>query len=126
MSNTFSNDDKLLLIKRINNIKLKKHKKKYYIQLFNIINKNNTKYTKNLNGIFFNLSCLNNNQAEELYKLIKDYIKNLDTYDKEINDIKKLVLNDVVKKKKEIKYLELDINTFTDMEKKIINISKKY
>lgn len=94
--------------------------------IYNYITTNNINYTKNSNGIFFNLNCLNKNQVEELYKLIKDYIKNLDTYDKEINDIKKLVLNDVVKKKEEIKYLELDINTFTEMEKKIINVSKKY
>ena len=75
MSNTFSNDDKLFLIKRISNIKLKKHKKKYYIQLFNIINKNNIKYTKNLNGIFFNLNNVDNNILVEIDNFL-DNIEN--------------------------------------------------
>jgi hypothetical protein len=66
MSKIFSNDDKLLLIKRISNIKLKKKNKKYYIQIFNIINKNNIKYTKNLNGIFFNLNNVDNDILLEL------------------------------------------------------------
>ena len=46
-------NEKSSIIKRINNIKLKKHKKKYYIKLLNIVDKHNIKYTKNLNGIFF-------------------------------------------------------------------------
>ena len=81
MSNTFSNDDKLYLIKRISNIKLKKHKKKYYIQLFNIINKNNIKYTKNLNGIFFNLNNVDNNILVEIGIFLDNIEKSLDESD---------------------------------------------
>ena len=81
MSNTFSNDDKLFLIKRISNIKLKKHKKKYYIQLFNIINKNNIKYTKNLNGIFFNLNNVDNNILVEIDNFLDNIENCLDESD---------------------------------------------
>jgi len=81
MSNTFSNDDKLYLIKRISNIKLKKHKKKYYIQLFNIINKNNIKYTKNLNGIFFNLNNVDNDILVEIYNFLDNIDNCLDESD---------------------------------------------
>lgn len=62
----FSNEKKLELIHKISNINNRKNKKKYYIQLFNIINKNNVKYTNNLNGIFFNLNNLDNATLQEV------------------------------------------------------------
>ena len=52
----FSLFDKKQLIKRINDIK----NKKCYIKLFKIIHNDNQKYTKNDNGIFFNITNLSN------------------------------------------------------------------
>jgi len=69
-------NEKSNIIKRINNIKLKKHKRKYYIQLFNIIDKHNIKYTKNLNGIFFNLKNVDNNILLEINNFL-DSIDNI-------------------------------------------------
>ena len=51
---TYSHNDKKLLVKRIGDIK----NKKCYIKIFKIIHGDNFKYTKNDNGVFFNLTNL--------------------------------------------------------------------
>jgi len=51
---TYSHNDKKLFVKRIGDIK----NKKCYIKIFKIIHGDNFKYTKNDNGIFFNLTNL--------------------------------------------------------------------
>lgn len=94
--------------------------------IYNYINDNDINYTKNNNGIFFNISCLDDNQNTELYKLINDYIKNIESHNKEINDIQKLVTNTKLKKKEEQKYEKLDIVIFNNEEKRIINLSRKF
>jgi len=60
---TYANLDKKLLVKRIGDIK----NKKCYIKIFKLINNDNLSYTKNENGIFFNLSTLSN---DILFKII--------------------------------------------------------
>lgn len=70
----FTESKKLEIINKINNIGNKKHKKKYYINIFNIINKNNVKYTNNLNGVFFNL----NNLDDKILLEIDAYLNNID------------------------------------------------
>ena len=74
-----SNQEKHDIIKRINNISNRKNKKKYYIQLFNIINSNNIKYTNNLNGVFFNLNNLNNNIIYEIKKFLDNIENKIDS-----------------------------------------------
>ena len=51
---TYTHTDKKLLVKRIGDIK----NKKCYIKIFKIIHGDNFKYTKNDNGVFFNLTNL--------------------------------------------------------------------
>tara|TARA_B100000902_G_C27100343_1_gene808475 strand:+ start:573 stop:914 length:342 start_codon:yes stop_codon:yes gene_type:complete len=92
--------------------------------IYNYINENDIKYTKNNNGIFFNLNCLNETQTNELYKLINDYIENIDTYDKKICNIKAIVKNTNIKKKEEKIYDKIDMDKFTKYENKIINLSR--
>lgn len=94
--------------------------------IYNYINDNDINYTENNNGIFFNISCLDENQNHELYKLINDYIKNIDSHNKEINDIQKIVTNTIVKKKEDKIYEKIDIDIFNNEEKRIINISKNF
>ena len=53
-SKKFTYIDKKQLIKRINDIKTKK----CYIKIFKLIHNDNLKYTKNDNGIFFNITNL--------------------------------------------------------------------
>ncbi len=50
----YNHNDKKILVKRITDIK----NKKCYIKIFKIIHNDNFKYTKNYNGIFFNLTNL--------------------------------------------------------------------
>jgi len=92
--------------------------------IYNYINDNNIKYTKNNNGIFFNLNSLDDNQEKELYKLINDYIKNIDMHDKKLCDIKKIVDTPIIKEIKEIAYEKINLDDFTIYEKKIIYLSK--
>ena len=67
--------------------------------IFNFIKENNIEYSKNKNGIYFNLSCLNDELIENFYNyifLVKDneldqenYIKIYDNYTNILNkDIK--------------------------------------
>ena len=53
-TNTYTHNDKKLFVKRIGDIK----NKKCYLKIFKIIHGDNFKYTKNDNGIFFNLTNL--------------------------------------------------------------------
>jgi len=52
----FSLNDKLFLIRRINDIK----DKKCYRDIFKFLIKQNIKYMRNSNGIFFNVGLLSN------------------------------------------------------------------
>lgn len=61
-----SYQDKKKLSIKINKLK----KRRFYIKLFKIIIDNNIDYTTNNNGVFFNISQLNNEQI----KLIENYV----------------------------------------------------
>ena len=50
----YTHNDKKILVKRIGDIK----NKRCYLKIFKIIHGDNFKYTKNDNGIFFNLTNL--------------------------------------------------------------------
>jgi hypothetical protein len=54
LTKTYSHNDKKLFVKRIGDIK----NKKCYVKIFKIIHGDNYKYTKNDNGVFFNLTNL--------------------------------------------------------------------
>ena len=62
---SFKTSDKAFLIKRISNIQ----HKKCYIDIFKLFIKENIKYTRNRNGIFFNVSLL----SDEILNMI-DFI----------------------------------------------------
>ena len=67
---SISSNDKLNIITNINNIR---HKKQF-IKIFIILNKDeNIKYTKNNNGIFFNL----NKVSDEILIEVKEYLDNI-------------------------------------------------
>ena len=71
---TYAHLDKKLLVKRIGDIK----NKKCYIKIFKLINNDNLSYTKNDNGIFFNLSTLSDDILSKIEQIIIYYenIKN--------------------------------------------------
>ena len=52
---------------KINNL----NKKKYYIIIFEFILKNNIEYTRNKNGIFFNINKLNKINLEKLINIVE-------------------------------------------------------
>ncbi len=71
---TYTHLDKKMLVKRIGDIK----NKKCYIKIFKLINNDNLSYTKNDNGIFFNLSILSDDILSRIEQIIIYYenIKN--------------------------------------------------
>jgi len=66
--------DKLYIKQQIDNLRLLKQNRRHFINLFNIIQENKSKYTNNMNGIFFNLNELNNN----VLLLLKNYLDSID------------------------------------------------
>jgi len=65
----YSHDDKKNLLNRINNIK----NKKCYLKIFRTIYNKDLKYTKNDNGIFFNLTTLPDNILYIIESIIIHY-----------------------------------------------------
>jgi len=66
--------DKLYIKQQIDNLILLKQNKRHFINLFNIIQENKSKYTNNMNGIFFNLNELD----ENVLLLLKNYLDLID------------------------------------------------
>ena len=67
----YSHNDKKLLVKRIGDIK----NKKFYIKIFKLIHGDNLSYTKNDNGIFFNLTNLSDEILTNIENVILFYEK---------------------------------------------------
>lgn len=80
----FNHNDKKNLIKRISDVK----NKKCYIKIFKIIHNNNNSYTKNDNGIFFNITNLSDDILNQIEHVIKYYeVKKYNTDMKLIQNI---------------------------------------
>ena len=80
----FSHNDRKILIKRISDVK----NKKCYIKIFKIIHNNNNSYTKNDNGIFFNITNLSDDILNQIEHIIKHY--EMKKYNSEIRLIQSL------------------------------------
>ena len=74
----YNYDEKKKLVYRIQDIK----SKKIYFKLYNLINNENVKFTKNNNGIFFNINKLSNQSL----KVIEYFLDE--------NDLQKELIND--------------------------------
>ena len=100
-----------------------------YIKTFVI--QNDIKYTENMNGIFFNLTLLNEDMIEDLYIYIYEYLHNFIKENREtiINNLK--IENDSksIKKKKKKSVQREPTKKYknppklTDIEKDIIELS---
>jgi len=65
----YTHADKQMLVKRIGDVK----NKKCYIKIFKLIHGDNLAYTKNDNGIFFNLSVLSDQILTHIEQIIQYY-----------------------------------------------------
>lgn len=74
----YNYDEKKRIVYKIENIKNKKE----YFKLYNLVNNSNVQFTKNNNGIFFNINKLSN---ETLYE-IDCFLNELDEKNKLIQD----------------------------------------
>tara|TARA_Y100000389_G_scaffold190493_1_gene215413 strand:+ start:4574 stop:4876 length:303 start_codon:yes stop_codon:yes gene_type:complete len=88
----YSNSDEKFVkqVQRLQNLKItiEELNETYHKQLFNIFHKNNIKYSENRNGIFINISNLNEEVTKELEKHI-EYIKKQEKQLKDIENKKK-------------------------------------
>jgi len=75
---SYDYDDKKRLVYRIQNIKNKKN----YYYLYKLVENKNVKFTKNSNGIFFNINKLSNENLQQ----IDLFLDNLDRKTKLIQD----------------------------------------
>jgi len=100
-----------------------------YIKTFVI--QNDIKFTENMNGIFINLTLLDEHIIEDLYKYIYEYLHNFIKEDREtvLNNLK--IENELIKKNKKIRKPLIKKQTqkykippqLTDVEKNIIELS---
>lgn len=85
--NKYTNKNKKQLFEKINTLSKTEHE-----EIYKIVKKNNDiTFSKNKNGIFFNLSDINDSMYEDLDNFVTYCInnkKNLDDYDKKINECK--------------------------------------
>lgn len=65
----YSHNDKKLIVKRISDIK----NKKCYIKIFKVINNDNLNYSRNDNGIFFNLTNLKDDTLNKIESILLYY-----------------------------------------------------
>lgn len=66
----YSLNDKKAIMTRINNLKSKKH----YIEIYKIIKENNVSYSQNINGIFINLTNIEDDVLDKIVKYL-NYIE---------------------------------------------------
>ena len=121
MNNNLSQDDKKKFI--YNNIQ---NNTQIHVEILKYFDLNDFKYTKNNNGVFINLSILDENYVDFIYNLIV-YQEKIDTtsfQEKFLENIENTELNT----KKIVKPKELDkkyfLSSYTKDEIKIIKYSK--
>jgi hypothetical protein len=68
----YTHDDKKKLVKRIGDIK----NRKCYVKIFKLIHGDNLSYTKNDNGVFFNLTSLSDEILTGIESIL-DFYENL-------------------------------------------------
>jgi hypothetical protein len=73
----YSLNDKKVIMTKIQNLKNKKH----YMQIYTIIKENNVAYSQNINGIFINLT----NIEDSILDKIVEYLNYLDSRNSEID-----------------------------------------
>lgn len=117
-------EKKIYIFNNINNIQ-------NHNFIIKLLDDNNTKYTKNTNGIFLNLNILNDDLISNIYDIIILNTQNTDEilYEEELQSFNEL--NNKDSKKEEIKINTIDtskylLKNFNSIDKDIIELSKKY
>jgi hypothetical protein len=85
----WSSQEKRQLVKCVNELQLTEH-----VEIFKIINKNETMYSKNNNGVFINISTISDEMLEEINSFIIFCLKNkeeLDAYEKKMQECKTII-----------------------------------
>lgn len=119
MNNTnipkYTTYDKKKIVEKLGKLK----DKKYYEHIFkNILVKNNIKFTKNNNGVFFDISLLSNSVISELNTYVDSILKNKKTEELTITPIN--ITNSTLSETKS------RINKLSNHEKNIIKRSKQH
>ena len=86
MSKQYNNKFRKVLFEKINDLSITEHE-----EIFKIIHSHKVTFTQNKNGVFFNITDIDDHIIEEMDKFIKYCIGNktiLDEYDKKLNECK--------------------------------------
>lgn len=116
------------------------NKKKYIFENINMIENHNKivnfinfykiKHTENSNGYFVNISVLDDELIDILYKLIHDSNNNVDDLEKEKNKIEEINYSDNTniysKKTPKLQYNDIRLSEFNGINKEHILLSKNY
>ena len=84
----FSNKKREILLEKINTLSSTEHE-----EIYRIIQSHNISVSKNKNGVFFNLSAINDTVAKQIMSFVDYCLSNkekLDEYDKRLNECKML------------------------------------
>ena len=103
---------------------------KYHNETINFIITHNIKYSENNNNILINLSILNDDLVDKLYNLLvnDNFIDNTYNYNNILNNdnVYEINYNNMKEKNKKEEYKDILLTDFTEDEKKLILLSKKY
>lgn len=106
------NDTEINDLKQLNKI-VSKLNKTHHLKIFNIIIKNDIKYSENRNGIFINLNKVSSDTILEIKNYI-DYIniqeKNISNFENIKNEFKKDFFTDIKKEDKDNENNNLVVN----------------
>jgi len=88
---------------------------------------NNIKYTSNNNGFFINISCLSQENIDNIYNIINYSINNI-TDDSNYIDLRnKIISENFINNKKNTKVINnISLSEFTDHQQEIIKHSKLF
>jgi len=103
---------------------------KYHNETINFIITHDIKYSENNNHILINLSVLNDDLVDKLYNILinDNFIDNTYNYNNILNNdnVYEVNNNNMKEKNKNDKYKDILLTDFTEDEKKVILLSKKY
>ena len=111
-------DKKLFIYKNID--KISNHNEIiYYIQ------QNDIKFTTNSNGFFVNISCMNDDNINNIYNILSYYINNINENDI-FEDKREKLLESLSKNLKDKNIYNIPLSEFSDFEQGIIKHSKQF
>ena len=112
------NDKKLYIYKNIDKIS-------NHTEIITYIKDNNIKYTLNSNGFFVNISCMDDNNINNIYNILSYYINNI--HENNIfEDKREKLLKSISRNIKDKNVYNIPLSEFSEYQQQIIKHSKQF